>query len=91
MTGFIQGCPEDLWYTYDSREATLDGWDLFEVDGLMEIERDDDKSTFVDDLTAINHVVERALAGDRLALKALFLHGRKCGESILMPGALENP
>jgi hypothetical protein len=53
-----------------------EGWDLFECQGVMEIERDDELTMFVDDDAALGHVLERAAAGDSTAIKALYVRGQ---------------
>ena len=53
--------------------AALDGWGLFDVDGKLELQRDDEANVFADDAAALAHVEEQAAAGSTLHALALAL------------------
>lgn len=65
---------EECWSPECSRAACHEGWDLFECSSaLVQIQRDDDLSLFVDDATAVAHVLERATAGSALHRRAMLI------------------
>jgi hypothetical protein len=88
MTGRFAKCPFDEWTPADSKAAIAEGWDLFDCEGKADIERHDDKTPFKGDDEAIDHVVRRALAGDRRAAKAIFLHGHRTDKEVFLPPSL---
>lgn len=47
------------------------GWDVFDVGGIWEIERDDEADIYADDEEAIKAACEAARAGDRYAIEAI--------------------
>lgn len=86
--------PTDLWTPEDSAKAVPQGWDMFtaaHTDGtpeVLEIEKDDDFPTFKDDTDALRWVFQRAMAGDPLAQKAVYLHNTPTTFDV-DPGPLE--
>lgn len=58
-----------------NRFAEREGWALFECDGTLEIQRDDEMAVFVDDDAALAHVQRLADAGSALHSAALGLRG----------------
>ncbi len=67
--------PFELWTNDDSLNAQKQGWDLFETEGVLMIQRDDEVATLPGDSEAFSYVVRRASIGDPWALKALTLEG----------------
>lgn len=63
----------EYWSNADSDTATAMGWNLFETDGKLMLQRCDKKTIFETDAQAIWHVMEMAVEGDALARKALKL------------------
>lgn len=54
-----------------SDEENQRGWDVFDVGGVWEIERDDELAKFADDEEAIQACCAAARDGDRFAIEAI--------------------
>jgi hypothetical protein len=83
--GFISVLPLVYW-TPGTHQP--DGWDLFDTDGTVSLQKDDDSGRFKDDIEVMNYVVEQAAKGDKLCLLALYLDGREAGVKCDIPKAL---
>lgn len=59
------------WSRADSEAALAEGWDVWDADGVLEIQRDDDAEVFDSDAGAIAHVQRRAAEGSDLHARAL--------------------
>lgn len=67
--------PDGLWFTRtDAFRASSEGWNLFDTNFGMEIERDDERDTFEADEDAIDFVRLRAHQGHTHAKRALAIH-----------------
>lgn len=65
-----------LQWTYDdSADAKAEGWDVFEGGDRFHIGRVDAEPKFQSDSAAFMHVVQKALAGDHRAIKAIVICG----------------
>jgi hypothetical protein len=54
-----------------TRMADEEGWNIFESDNGLQIERCDESSIFISDLEALKHVVNKSLEGSNLHSIAL--------------------
>ena len=54
-----------------TEEEIQRGWDVFDVGGAWEIERDDELNKFADDEEAIQAACAEARDGDRYAIEAI--------------------
>lgn len=63
------------WTRAQSAEALQQGWDVFDVDGALQIQRDDESAVFQDDAQAISWVALCANAGKPLHVAALTAAG----------------
>lgn len=58
----------------ETQFPSSEGWDLFEVEGKLEIQRDDEMEIFASDDDAIAHVTRMAQAGSQIHQEALSRH-----------------
>lgn len=66
-----------VWSAKMSRAARREGWDLFNHEGEVRIERfDENPHGFTRDDQVVSHCIRRSLQGSRLHLLALYLEGR---------------
>ena len=97
----------DIWHKYGRPHAIKEGWDLFtRDDNRLDIERIDspcefreldgnDEPRFEGDDEAVKHIIQRAGAGSKLHLLALYLDGRCHTDKVWVHASLiersENP
>lgn len=62
---------ESMWETKHSAQASAQGWDIFECDGAVQLQADDEAGVFCSDEDALAFVVSQAAKGDELARLAL--------------------
>jgi hypothetical protein len=72
---------EDRWTLADADEADQEGWNIYEAQGILEIERndvndppDEDAPHFEYDDDAVDHVRTGAQTGSALHMRALAIH-----------------
>lgn len=87
----------EYWRTVAGPQANQEGWDVFDTDGTLQIQKVDDAEDghvqLTDDGQAYQHCLLQALQGSRLHILALYLDGRLCDatEPILVPRNLIEP
>lgn len=59
------------WGDKERLAASEEGWNLFDANGRLEVERDDEKGLFADDEEAKAHVLSMAERGFSPAINAL--------------------
>lgn len=64
---------QSTWLREDAEAAQLEGWNVFDVNGQSEIQRDDEMGVFENDALAVFHCYNMALTGSQLHRKALRL------------------
>jgi hypothetical protein len=64
-------CPK--WTADDDAKAAVEGWNVFDAEGRMEIQRIDELEMFESDAQAIDFIRERAVSGSELHQKALYI------------------
>ncbi len=98
-TNTKKGKPSDnLWTLQMDRDAKLEGWALFNADGVIQIQAIDDpglvaeelgvkklKYKFVSDAEAYEFVISRASWGSKSHALALYLDGRHHGDDVYVP------
>lgn len=71
----------EAWSRADSEAALAEGWDVWDAEGVLEIQRDDDPErgarAFGSDAAARDWVMRRAAAGSDLHARAYRLHGTR--------------
>lgn len=70
----------EYWRTVAGPQANKEGWDIFDTDGVLQIQRiddpEDDCVQLDGDVAAYRHCVEQAMRGSKLHILALYLDGR---------------
>lgn len=59
------------WTTQDSVAASVQGWNLFDCDFEMQLQKEDQYDIFSSDAEAVDFVKAQSAAGDFLAKKAI--------------------
>ena len=79
--------PQDRWSLADDHAADAEGWNLYDIGGKLEIERNDvndcEGAPHLTDKTALAHVTARAHAGSDLHIRALEIHDRYADPGLL--------
>lgn len=92
---------KDVWSVVNREDSLKEGWDLFNVDGILQIQKIDDPEgvktdfgfkdephDFKDDSEAIRHVMDSALSGCIRSLLALYLSGHRVSTLVFIPRKL---
>jgi hypothetical protein len=75
--------PFNYWKPSDVQIAEREGWTLTnDSEDRVTISRLDEVEIFEDDLKANQHVLDKAMRGSRLHLKAVFLQGYRVNEPL---------
>lgn len=84
------GHPFSFWTPACSERANEEGWNLFETDGAVCIQKSDEAGRFTCDQSTLNTVLGQAAAGSKLHMLAVYLDGRCVDEPVDIPLFLQD-